>query len=554
MEEVLIGAVAEAILSVLIAKFAERNIVSKQLDRLKGDSPEKLALKASLSTAFNNFAREYPELANSLLDAQYLIKPEVATEMAKLLTPNRSPYKPTLEALWYKQFSTPPAVDLSEPLAYLIDNMEAEITANPVLMPFVATRSLHRIEHNTEGLVRLVTEFSDIFRLYSLAPQDMAANIRIKEFENLVRERTRLFVGREYIVQAILGLIDDPAFTSGYIIVSGEPGIGKTALLAHLVEQWGSVHHFNVAAQNIRTPDQFLRNICAQLIVRYRLPHSVLPADASKDSGYLSRLLVEASAQLGAKPLLVLVDALDEAEEVGWSSRTNRLFLPPSLPVGVYVIVTTRPQHDPALVVDQQRDIYLGDDDPRNLEDVRTYISNYLQAHRLEISQQLAPGDIDESELIQILTEKSEGNFMYLTYVLNDIRAGKYGLLHANAVLNLPKGLRGYYKAHWRLMCGRYPAQFDKSIRPVICLLATVRESVSVSQLAHWSGLPHYQVREVIAGWREFLNEDETAGEQRFRIYHTSFRDFLQEEVGLDDYHDLIVNAALLKIFPPDKP
>lgn len=53
----------------------------------------------------------------------------------------------------------------------------------------------------------------------------------------------------------------------------------------------------------------------------------------------------------------------------------------------------------------------------------------------------------------------------------------------------------------------------------------------------------------MIAQWREFLNVDEREdGELLYHIYHTSFADFLKQEVGLTQYHDQIAQSALDRI------
>src|SRR5262249_43765350 len=137
-------------------------------------------------------------------------------------------------------------------------------------------------------------------------------------------------------------------FKSGYIVIAGEPGIGKTALMSELVKTRGYVHHFNISLQNINTTRDFLGNVCAQLIVRYGLPQAKLPDTALKDSGFLVQLLVQAAAKSAGQPVVVLVDALDEAEPsqqpgIG-ARRPNRLLLPQTLPEGAYFIVTTRPE------------------------------------------------------------------------------------------------------------------------------------------------------------------------------------------------------------------
>src|SRR5262249_25169578 len=150
------------------------------------------------------------------------------------------------------------------------------------------------------------------------------------------------------------------------------------SLLGQLVKLRGYVHHFNVASQNIRSPREFLANVCAQLIVRYDLPYRLLPPEATTDSGFLSQLLAEVSSMGDRWPIVLLVDALDEAEAAPSQTGVNRLFLPPSLMPGVFIIVTSRELMDFEFIADQRWDIYLGDNDPQNAEDVRLYIRRFL--------------------------------------------------------------------------------------------------------------------------------------------------------------------------------
>jgi hypothetical protein len=58
------------------------------------------------------------------------------------------------------------------------------------------------------------------------------------------------------------------------------------------------------------------------------------------------------------------------------------------------------------------------------------------------------------------------------------------------------------------------------------------------------------RIREVIRAWRPFLNEKPSeTGQILYRIYHSSFQEFLGEEgVGLQQYHRQIAEAALHKI------
>jgi hypothetical protein len=389
---------------------------------------------------------------------------------------------------------------------------------------------------------------TNIYQRFENAPPSLSSHVRSTEFRALIEERTKNFVGRDFIVKAIDDALQDPVFPSGYVVIRGEPGIGKTALLGQLVKKWNCVHHFNISSQNIRSTRDFLSNICAQLIIQYDLPHTVLPANASSDSGFLSQLLVEATAKTNER-ILVVVDALDEADDSTLPPQVNCLYLPPSLPARVFFLVTSREESDERLLVDRERPIYLRENDPHNRRDVASYISVFIAAHHEMMISRISQWDLSDQEFVEILASKSEGNFMYLVYVLADIRDGALSKASIDKIANLPKGLRAYYQKHWRTMAAQDSERFERYYEPVICQLAVVREPVALSQIQEWTHLPLARIAEVIRTWRQFLNEDIGENETPlFRLYHSSFQRFLRDEVGLRRYHERVVDTALDKI------
>ena len=413
----------------------------------------------------------------------------------------------------------------------------------------------------TGGKGVVVGDYATVFQTFVQTPTPVASLVRAREFQALVDERTRNFVGRDFIFAAIDEALADEEAPSGYVVVQGEPGIGKTALMGQLVKRRGCVHHFNVSSLGIRSPSAFLSNVCAQLVVRYELDYPALPHEATQDGGFLSRVLAEAAEKPGSLPLVVLVDALDEADDVGLPAGANRLFLPPSLPNGVHFVVSTRPQYDYRLFVDERTDIYLRESDPENLEDVRSYIVEFVERDRVKMAPQIERWGASEGEFVAVLTEKSEGNFMYLVHVLRDIRKGALGATSVDDIRKLPQGLREYYRRHWNTMRSADADRFRRYQQPVVCLLATVREPVSATQLVDWTwqfwrksgwdpaAVDPLAVKDVLTAWWEFLDVDESEErEDRYRVYHASFRDFLKDEVGLAVYNESISESAIAKI------
>jgi len=401
-------------------------------------------------------------------------------------------------------------------------------------------------ENNVVQVVK--TKGDVIYQIFSQAP-GLSHYIRVRQFQSLVNERTQGFVGRDFIFRAICNLVRSPDFPSGYIIIHGEPGIGKTSLMAQLIKKQGYLHHFNIASQNIRSARDFLGNLCAQIIAVFKLDYATLPPEAIQDSGFLSQLIQEASARLKDIPLIILIDALDEAEHFGLSSNANCLYLPQSLPKNVFFVVTTRERVDYRLFVDRRQDIYLRDDDLDNLKDIREYVRNFINENQTQMTMRIAEWGLAEGEFVEVITSKSQGNFMYLVHVLRDIQNGKFTPKNMENIHNLPKGLYAYYQRHWRLMRKQDIDRFEKYYEPVVCILATVREPVSIAKVVEWTKLKPMAVKRVIQDWREFLNlERAEDGTFLYRIYHASFQDFLKDEVGLVDYHHTIAQQALDKI------
>lgn len=416
---------------------------------------------------------------------------------------------------------------------------------------------------DSQGVV--IGDYNTVIQNYfAQAPGNLSALIRSAQFQAYVDRRTQGFTGRGFAFEAIQRWLHDPSFPAGCIVVQGEPGVGKTALLAQLVKQRGYVHHFNIARMNLTSVQAFLSNVCAQLIVRYGLDYDALPEDADKDGGVLLRLLGEAASHPDNRPVVVVLDALDEAEDSG--ARRNPLFLPPALPDGVFVIASTRRTRRTTLDVEPQHTIDLdagmidSAEDPRAWEDAPAYIRHRLESDGETMRENVSAWGVPENRFVAELTARSEGNFMYLVLVLNDIRDGLLTADNVGRVENLPQGLRRYYSSHWGMMRSRDHDRFRRFEEPVVCLLGTADYPVSVSQVMDWArrvwttkgwdlgDLDRSAVLDVIHKWWEFFDPVNAQGEERYALYHKSFRDFLAEEVGLSDYRDAILDVAFAKI------
>ena len=114
-------------------------------------------------------------------------------------------------------------------------------------------------------------------------------------FDSFIVDRACGFVGRGFVFERIRRFMAEDAQQSGYYIIKGEPGIGKSALLARMVMEHGHIHHFNIALQAINKPRHFIDNVCSQIMARYNLVQRPWPRDAHLDGVFLNRVLNEAA-------------------------------------------------------------------------------------------------------------------------------------------------------------------------------------------------------------------------------------------------------------------
>lgn len=378
----------------------------------------------------------------------------------------------------------------------------------------------------------------------------------ILDFSRWLAEEADGFVGRRWIFAELDRFFAD--HSRGYFVVQGEPGIGKSSLLAELVRRHGWIHHFNLRAEGVQTAGAFLGSICAQLIAACRLEHSILPARARENGRVLAELLAEAAARRapGEKVVLV-VDALDEALRDPAFPDANVLFLPRRLPPGVYLVVSCRPGTVPLLLDDAPRTFEIRQDDAANLDDVRELIERRLSPGLLAWA---AEQRLDTAGFVAEMVERSQGNFMYLRHVLPEIEAGAYQGLRFD---RLPDGLGRYYEDHWRRIRAQDEAAWFDWKLPVLEALTVVQEPVSARLLGRFAGVEDSRrVQAVLDRWREFLYQttvvDPETGEpqKRYRLYHASFQEFIaakdevrEERVRLKDRHGRIADVLWRDLF-----
>ncbi len=545
---VILTMVTEAFINALVDK-----TTSELWTKLKGD-PAQNAFKQALGAAIHRYGTTGSrlDLARPLLQkGGPLTEPVVAAELSQMVRFDREPNAELIGQRWKAAITAPPQWrDFTSEAKLLLDYLRAELRVTDVFSPVFDAESLDSIavdaSSSAESLANIETQLATMndmleARLGDLIHTFTRASVSIRDqifdYTRYIEEKTRGFVGRQWIFDAVNRFIDKNP--RGYFFIIGDPGIGKSALAAQIVKQNGYVHHFNIRAEGINKATTFLKKVCAQLIAAYELEYTILPSETTDDAGFLNKLLGEVSEKLKTDERCVLVvDALDEVDRIGTPIGANLLYLPLTVPEGIYFVVTMREDDERRIkprVDCEQDELYIDHNSADNLADITDFVQ--ASTTRPEIRTYIAAQDVEASEFVTLIVQKSEGNFMYLRYVLPEIERGAYRDLELAAI---PVGLRSYYQDHWQRMRGMDEEAWFEYKLPVIVALTVVLEPVSIDLISDFSKVQQrVRIRAVLRDWAPFLHNEvveyEDGMQRRYRLYHASFFDFIAKKEDVAD-------------------
>jgi hypothetical protein len=330
------------------------------------------------------------------------------------------------------------------------------------------------------------------------------------------------FTGREWLTNAVdRFFVENPC---GYVFVEAEAGLGKTAFAAWLVKTRGYLSHFSRYSGG-GTVQVALANLSAQLITSFDLndqaPGGMLPEWAQSPAGFESLLAAAAErARERRRPVVLVVDGLDEADA---PAEGLPLGLPLLLPDGVYVVGTYRTGRSPRRPDAPEKTMRIAKDDQRNRGDICEYLTKAVG--EAVLAARLAETGMDHAEFIDLLAKRCDGVWVYLRYVLNELR---FGLRRPHEVNDLPSGLRNYYADQIRRW--QHDPAWHTALLPLVSTLGVVGDALPAVSLARLAGNidPVAVQRWCDLTIRSLLTT--TGTPLRYEIYHNSFREFLNAD------------------------
>ncbi len=391
----------------------------------------------------------------------------------------------------------------------------------------------------------------------------------VLDFSDRMHELTQVFVGRDWLLREVDDFLAQAQ--DRYLVITGEPGIGKSAFAAYLTQKREiHVYHFCIVTKNSTlNPSDFVRSLNYQLasylpgFLRYVLEQgrvrieqgiNIQKMESENVYGvYVEKVISQAQNVADAfqylicnplkdwsvahpkKQVMLLVDALDEASRMDYNfDIVDLIKTTQDLPIQVRWILTSRPGEH--LFDLPGARVVIIDDSDDNMRDVRSYVSKVLTEPILIEAMQSR--GISATELSDELMSRSEGNFLYLHYIFDALREtakAKQPLLTPD---QLPIGLNGVYCEFLNRLLRHKKADWKKVYRSVLGVLTVAQEALTFEQLTAFSEVDDENVNDVINELGEFLNlaVDSSGFVEWYRIYHASFGDFLTDRKRSQTY------------------
>jgi WD40 repeat protein/serine/threonine protein kinase len=362
------------------------------------------------------------------------------------------------------------------------------------------------------------------------------------DFDPFLAAKLKNFTGRKWLFEEI-----DEWLTKGCqpaLLIIGEPGVGKSSIVAALVNEnaEGQVLAYHCCRADTPAtlePAAFVRSLAAMFSSQLEGYAAVLKGAAVADALQFAEIDAASAferAILG--PLhkfrqpeggrrYLLIDALDEAlmrtqRPTIVDLLSTRLNL---LPPWLRIVATTRNEPSVLSQLGNLRAHTLSAEDPRNQDDVRNFIHRRLAEPALRDRPLTNAKTL--TALASTLLRSSAGNFLFVTTALDAVESGQIGF---DQIATLSPGLSSLYELFFNRLFRDAGVDFGWS-RQVLEVVAGASEPLTRKDIAAATGLDPEQLPFILARLASFV----PPCEGRYAFFHKSLFDWL---TGWDLQHD----------------
>lgn len=298
------------------------------------------------------------------------------------------------------------------------------------------------------------------------------------------------FIGREWVDAAVSRWLQDDS-APRTCLLTGAPGVGKSAYAAHFTHYNGSVAAALFCSSDMNTfndPRTIIQTVAYLMACRLPAYRQSLMLHLPEDRAAVERLSEkELFEQLISKPLslsvdgnhermVILLDGLDEcgSPEQNVLAKTLDEFAP-SLPDWLRILIVARDIPAISVYTKGAYRIEIGSESENNLEDIREY-------YRFELESKFGD-DPHWDDALERMTARSQGIFLYAQMLTDLLRSrGTLG-----AVEEYPDGLDAVFTSWFGWFFS--DSDFRSFWRPAIsCILGAPAPlpAETLRRVMHW--------------------------------------------------------------------
>ncbi|WP_437657009.1 AAA family ATPase [Sorangium sp. So ce1182] len=367
------------------------------------------------------------------------------------------------------------------------------------------------------------------------------------------RSRHEHFFGRKDVLAAIDGHLDDAGASGRWVLVTGGPGMGKSALLSRwldvqeqrshraphhflrLLSRWLGVqeqrshrapHHFlRRDVLDWDRPEAVVRSLSAQIEALYPAQKDPEAQPESRLIDLLARVSKHELAPRGER-LVLVVDGLDEARSEGAGQNPLPGFLPHALPPHVHALCASRPQYPHLGWLESRGNVRRIDLDAPEWMGSNEHACRAFWADQApRFTPRLDPRLVEEA------VARAEGNLLYAVKLREWLDEQP---VEHRRVERLPRGLSGFLEQIWQQFRS-LPREQLGIVANGLGLVCTAREALPLEEIeaaCGWHGVEAGE--DFLRAARALLLEEPASwrGTRAYRPYHEAFRAFITEKLG----------------------
>jgi WD40 repeat protein len=358
------------------------------------------------------------------------------------------------------------------------------------------------------------------------------------EFDAEILNHVSKFTGRRWVFDALKEWMDENPPRQRVFWITGSPGIGKTAIsavLSNIYPEVAALHLCKFGHAQKSDPRRVVTSIVYQLatqLTNYEARLAIMDIEKLvRDDArtMFDNLLVQPLTKLTPPPhpLIILIDALDEATRNGRNELAGFIASEfDKTPDWLRLIITSRTEKSVVAPLQGLNPFILDTEIENNRADILQYLKRELD------SKLTPPTKVNLDHIINCILNRSEGIFLYVEHVCDDIRKGRLPLEDPES---FPQDLGGIF---WQFFERQFPdyEKYRVKIRPALRLILSAFEPLPLTVL---QGIFRWQEEELWDFTRElgslFLLTGES-GSEVIRPYHRAVTDWLTNEAKAGIY------------------